>query len=124
MPPALALLVTAAVVVALALVVAARCRRPPERVIELTVAAAPEDALLASAAALRRMGLRITRYDAESGTLEARASADEPAGLWRVWARSNTTDLTRLRVETAQARAGARLRRFRAEIAAPEERAT
>ena len=36
------------------------------------VSADPEAALLSSAAALRRLGARITRYDAEHGTLEAR----------------------------------------------------
>jgi len=38
----------------------------------ILVAADPEGALLSSAAALRRLGARITRYDTESGTLEAR----------------------------------------------------
>lgn len=43
------------------------------------VTAAPEDALFRSVAALRRMGARITRYDPEACTLEARIAGRVPA---------------------------------------------
>ena len=41
----------------------------------MLVAAEPDTALLSSAAALRRLGARITRYDSEAGTLEAQMSS-------------------------------------------------
>lgn len=45
------------------------------------IAADPDVALLSTAAALRRLGARITRYDSEAGTLEARVS---PSATLRV----------------------------------------
>lgn len=39
---------------------------------ELRLPAAPGDVVLRAALALRRLGARIVRYDAEEGTLEAR----------------------------------------------------
>ena len=42
------------------------------RVRDVVVPAQPDEALLASVAVLRHLGARITRYDAEAGTLEAR----------------------------------------------------
>jgi hypothetical protein len=47
----------------------------------LLVEGAPEDVLLASAAALRRLGGRITRYDATEGTVEARFASAEAVRL-------------------------------------------
>ena len=44
--------------------------RPRAR--DVVVAGSPDEALLASVALLRHLGARITRYDAEAGTLEAR----------------------------------------------------
>lgn len=44
----------------------------PARARDVVVAAQPDEALLASVAVLRHLGARITRYDAEAGTLEAR----------------------------------------------------
>jgi hypothetical protein len=38
---------------------------------DVVVSAQPDEALLASVAVLRHLGARITRYDAEAGTLEA-----------------------------------------------------
>jgi hypothetical protein len=38
----------------------------------LTIAAEPDATLMASAAALRRLGARITRYDIDANTLEAK----------------------------------------------------
>jgi len=39
---------------------------------DVVVSAQPDATLLASVAVLRHLGARITRYDAEAGTLEAR----------------------------------------------------
>jgi hypothetical protein len=46
---------------------------------DVVVTAAPEDALFRSVAALREMGARITRYDPEACTLEARVRGCLPA---------------------------------------------
>ena len=45
--------------------------RPP-RARDVVVGAQPDETLLASVAVLRHLGARITRYDAEAGTLEVR----------------------------------------------------
>jgi len=63
----------------------------------LLVAADPEGALLSSAAALRRLGARITRYDTESGTLEARVPP--AATLVRVRTVANDGLTTRVHLE-------------------------
>ena len=86
----------------------------------LVVAAEPDAALLASAAALRRLGARITRYDTEAGTLEATSAGDTvrlaitaqgaeqsrveiaSAGAARAWARRLRTELGRPVPETAR----------------------
>jgi hypothetical protein len=46
---------------------------------DVVVNVAPEDALFRSVAALRHLGARITRYDAEAGTLEARIAGAMPS---------------------------------------------
>ncbi len=89
--------------------VAARPRRST-----MLVRAAPEDALLASAAALRRLGARITRYDVDEGALEARWSSTERRA--RVSVDGDERDVTRLAIETDGARARSVVRRFRTEI--------
>jgi hypothetical protein len=63
----------------------------------ILVAADPESALLSSAAALRRLGARITRYDAETGTIEARVPST--AGVVRLRAAPNDAFTTRVRLE-------------------------
>jgi hypothetical protein len=63
----------------------------------ILVAADSESALLSSAAALRRLGARITRYDAETGTIEA--SVPPTAGIVRLRAAANDALTTRLRLE-------------------------
>jgi hypothetical protein len=85
--------------------------RPARAVV---VAAEPETALLSTAAALRRLGARITRYDGEAGTLEAEVA---PAALVRVQAAAESDGTTRVRLEGD---AGARrvIRRFRAALSA------
>ena len=67
------------------------------RAATILVTADPESALLSSAAALRRLGARITRYDAETGTIEARMSPT--AGIVRLRADANDARTTRLRLE-------------------------
>jgi hypothetical protein len=86
----------------------------PRRRTTIVVAAGREDALYASAGALRRLGARITRYDSDDGALEARWT-DAPASL-SVRAVPEDTDITRLDVETDQARAHALFRRLRVEL--------
>ncbi len=84
----------------------------------------PDDVLLRCARALRRLGTRITRYDGDAGTLEARGRRWPVAALVRLAVREDGPGRTRVRIESAAA--GARLlgrgaeiwtiRRFRAEL--------
>ena len=104
-----AMLIGLAVVVVLMLIAWLRFRRGAATVI---VAAEPEAALMSSAAALRRLGARITRYDSESGTLEARAPT---AGTVRVRAAAHDGLTSRVDLE-GDARAV--IRRFRSALSA------
>lgn len=90
-----------------------------ERRAVVSVAAAPDAALLASAAALRRMGARITRYDPDESMLEARAG--NPERSLAVRATETADEVTRLDLETEGPRA--LLRRFREELTRPSEQA-
>jgi hypothetical protein len=84
----------------------------------MIVVAEPESALLASAAALRRLGAKLTRYDTDDGMLEARAGA----AAIRIAVTSSTTETSRLRVDADGASARLLVRRFRAELTrAPRE---
>src|SRR5262249_54825546 len=69
------------------------------RLQEVVVPGPPEDVLLRSAAALRRMGARLTRYDAEGLTLEARVRRRGIATVIRVAAKHHG-EATRLEVES------------------------
>ncbi len=80
------------------------------------VAADLDDALLASAAALRRLGARITRYDSESGALEARRLPEDVRAVIRLRATVERENETRLEFETTASRSRAVFRRFRAEL--------
>jgi hypothetical protein len=84
------------------------------RVAPIVIAADPDVALLSSAAALRRLGAKITRYDTEAGTLEARVT---PAGVVRVHAASEQEGITRVRLSGDPA-ARAVMRRFRSALSA------
>jgi glycine/D-amino acid oxidase-like deaminating enzyme len=97
-------------VIAIALVVAWRRRRPTA----ILVDADPEAALLSSAAALRRLGARITRYDSEAGTLEAQVP---PAAVVRVRAAAADERTTRVQLEGDGAARGV-IRRFRGALSA------
>lgn len=99
-----------AVTLALALVAVWRRRGATA----IVVAAEPDAALLSSAAALRRLGARITRYDHEAGTLEARVV---PAGVVRVHAVAGEEGTTRVRVEGDPAARNV-MRRFRGALSA------
>lgn len=86
------------------------------RVGAILVAAAPDDALLASAAALRRLGARITRYDSDGGALEARRLPGDLEAVIHLRATVERRNETRLNVESDASNARAVLRQFRAEL--------
>lgn len=93
--------------------VTAAVRRRRGRAATLLVAADPEAALLSSAGALRRLGARITRYDAEAGTLEARVPS--AGSVVRLSTVANDANTTRVHLEGD---ATAVIRRFRATLSA------
>jgi hypothetical protein len=66
---------------------------------ECAAAGAPDEALLRSAQTLRRLGARLTRYDAEEATLEARAWPWRVEVTIRVSATAQGQG-TRLRIES------------------------
>jgi hypothetical protein len=82
----------------------------------VVVRAEPDHALLVSAAALRRLGARITRYDPESGTLEARGAAN--GSVLRIRAIADGEQTTRLTLESDGHDAHGLVRRFRSELSA------
>ena len=79
---------------------------------DVVVAAQPDVALLASVAVLRHLGARITRYDAEAGTLEARVRRFLRPSLIRLRAEPDG-EATRLRVESDALAWAPMFRRFR-----------
>jgi hypothetical protein len=80
---------------------------------EIVVAGSPDEALLASIALLRHLGARITRYDAEAGTLEARLRRwIRPASI-RLRAAAEGETATRVSVESDALGGGLLIRRFR-----------
>ena len=82
----------------------------------LVVAADPDAALLASAAALKRLGAKIVRYDGDEGVLEARRDTGVGSALFSVRATAEREGATRLHVESHDARARELLREFRREL--------
>jgi glycine/D-amino acid oxidase-like deaminating enzyme len=86
--------------------------RSPARAV--LVAAEPDAALLSAAAALRRLGARITRYDSEAGTLEAQVP---PSATVRVRTAEAEDGATRVLLEGDGAARGV-IRRFRAALSA------
>jgi hypothetical protein len=84
---------------------------------DIEVAAQREDALLCSAAALRRLGARITRYDAEAGAVEARTAFAHTSALVRLSVTDADGRNSRLRLESDAPDARALFRRFRTELA-------
>lgn len=81
----------------------------------LTVKAEPEAALLASAAALRRLGARITRYDTDLATLEAR----QGNAVVRLTVSTIDGETSKLHIATGAAASRSLVRRFRAELSRP-----
>ena len=69
------------------------------RVHDVVVSAQPDEALQASVAVLRHLGARITRYDAEAGTLEARVRRFLRPALIRLRAEAEG-ETTRVRLES------------------------
>jgi len=69
------------------------------RLQEVVVPGPPEDVLLRSAAALRRIGARLTRYDADTLTLEARVRRWGIATVITIAAKHDG-ETTRLEVES------------------------
>jgi hypothetical protein len=70
---------------------------------DLLVAGTPDDVLLLSVTALRRLGARITRYDVEALTLEARVARRLGAALLTLRAAEAEPGCTRLAVEAEAA---------------------
>jgi hypothetical protein len=99
---------------AMMMIVLAAVLRRRQRVAKIAVDAEPDAALLSSAAALRRLGARITRYDSEAGTLEAQVP---PAGIVRVRAAADGERTTLVHVEADPA-ARSVVRRFRGALSA------
>ena len=87
--------------------------------VALTVAAEPEAALLVSAAALRRLGARITRYDTETSSLEAKRGLE----TLRVTVQASGVEQSRLELTSTGATRTWR-RRLRAELAHPTREVT
>ena len=86
------------------------CRRP----VAVVVAAEPDAALLSSAAALRRLGARITRYDPERGTLEACVAS---SAIVRIRTAAEDGGVTRVHLDGDAAARGV-IRRFRSALSA------
>src|SRR6185503_9309576 len=85
--------------------------RPRAR--DIVVAGSPEEALLASITLLRHLGARITRYDAEAGTLEARLRRWlRPASI-RLRAAPEGEGATRVSLESDALGSGLLFRRLR-----------
>jgi hypothetical protein len=90
--------------------------RARPRVRDVVVAAQPDDVLLHGVAVLRRLGARITRYDAEEGTAEARLRRFTRPALIRLRAEATGTAATRLRVESDALGWAPMFRRFRGDL--------
>jgi hypothetical protein len=83
---------------------------------DVVVAAQPDVVLLHSVAVLRRLGARITRYDADAGTAEARLRRFARPAVVRLRAEAHGADATRLRVESDALGWAPVFRRFRGDV--------
>jgi hypothetical protein len=83
---------------------------------DVVVAAQPDEVLLHGVAVLRRLGARITRYDADEGTAEARLRRLTRPALIRLRAEAAGTATTRLRVESDALAWAPMFRRFRVDL--------
>lgn len=86
------------------------------RVRDVVVAAEPEVVLMHGVAVLRRLGARITRYDAEAGTAEARLRCFTRPALVRLQAEATGGAATRLHVESDALAWAPKFRRFRGDL--------
>ena len=83
---------------------------------DVVVAAQPDEVLLHGVVVLRRLGARITRYDADEGTAEARLRRLARPALIRLRAEAVGTATTRLRVESDALAWAPMFRRFRVDL--------
>jgi hypothetical protein len=83
---------------------------------DVVVAAEPDVVLMHGVAVLRRLGARITRYDAEAGTAEARLRRFTRPALIRLRAEATPGAVTRLRVESDALAWAPMFRRFRGDL--------
>jgi hypothetical protein len=79
----------------------------------LLVDAPIEDALIVSAAALRRLGARITRYDVDEGALEARKVSDDRDSILSIRVAPESERTTRLALASDAPDAAKVFSRFR-----------
>ncbi|HEX2437003.1 MAG TPA: hypothetical protein VHT71_01765 [Methylomirabilota bacterium] len=83
---------------------------------DVVVAAPPDVVLLHGVAVLRRLGARITRYDGDEGTAEARLRRFTRPALIRLRAEASGDTVTRLRVESDALAWAPMFRRFRIDL--------
>jgi hypothetical protein len=83
---------------------------------DVVVAAPPDAVLLHGVAVLRRLGARITRYDGDEGTAEARLRRFTRPALVRLRAEAAGDTATRLHVESDALAWAAMFRRFRIDL--------
>lgn len=88
--------------------------RPRAR--DVIVAAQPDEVLLHGVAVLRRLGARITRYDMEAGTAEARLRRFARPALVRLRVEPAGAEATRLSLESDALAWMLVFRRFRADL--------
>lgn len=100
--------------------VGARKSGRPLRAAELQVAADVDGAMLSSAAALRRLGATITRYETDAGRVEARARTDDGHGRISLTITGEGESLARMRIESDVADARQFFRRFKRELGRKE----
>ena len=86
------------------------------RVRDVVVAASPDVVLLHGVAVLRRLGARITRYDGDEGTAEARLRRLTRPALIRLRAEASGDTATRLHVESDALAWAPMFRRFRIDL--------
>jgi hypothetical protein len=86
------------------------------RVRDVVVAAEPDVVLLHGVAVLRRLGARITRFDVEAGTAEARLRRFRRPALVRLHAEAAGVAATRLHVESDALAWTLMFRRFRGDL--------
>ena len=89
---------------------------------DVVVAAPPDAVLLHGVAVLRRLGARITRYDAETGTAEARLRRFRRPAVVRLSVAPEGDEATRVSVESDALAWAPVFRRLRADLRLLERR--